>query len=104
MPVAPPNDTFTSPPAARTAEIWSANCFWRGSKALNQLALQPTLVTKARLNDLRLPLVPSWARVVEPLESRPMSTYGATSTFPPPEGAEVVGGAVVGLVVGGAVV
>jgi hypothetical protein len=29
-----------------------------------------------------------------------MSTYGATSAFPPPLGAEVVGGAVVGLVGG----
>ena len=100
MPVAPPNDTFTSPPAARTAAIWSANCFCRGSKALNQLALQPALVTKARLKDLRFPLLPSWARVVVPFESRPMSTYGATSTFPPPVAGGVVGGVVGGLVVG----
>src|SRR5690242_16008603 len=103
MPVAPPKDTFTSPPAARTAAIWSANCFCRGSKALNQLALQPALVTKARLNDLRFPLLPSWASVVEPFESKPMSTYGATSTLLPP-GAEVVGAVVVGAVVGGLVV
>src|SRR4051794_24514134 len=102
MPVAPPKDTFTSPPAARTAAIWSANCFCRGSKALNQLALQPTLVTNARLKDLRLPLLPSWARVVVPFESKPMSTYGATRTLPPP-GAVVAGG-VVGAVVGGLVV
>src|SRR4051812_33129174 len=101
MPVAPPKDTLTSPPAARTALIWSANCLDRGSNALNQLALQPTLVTKARLNDLMLPALPSWASVVEPFESRPISTYGATST-PPPEG--VAGGTVVGAVVGATVV
>src|SRR3954449_5770981 len=109
MPVAPPKDTFTSPPAARTAAIWSANCFCRGSKALNQLALQPVLVTKAREKDLTLALDASWASVVDPLESRPMSTYGATSTSPPDTGGEgavvvggcVVGGRVVGAVVGG---
>src|SRR4051812_38478181 len=101
-PVAPPKDTFTSPPAARTAAIWSANCLARGSKALNQLALQPTLVTNARLNDLTLPPLPSCASVVEPLESRPMSTYGATSTLLPlpAAGAVALGGVVVGVVVG----
>src|SRR4051812_37770210 len=99
MPVAPPKDTFTSPPAARTAAIWSANCFCRGSKALNQLALQPALVTKARLKDLRLPLLPSLVSVVGPFGSKPMFTYGATSTVPP-AGVEVGGAVVGGLVVG----
>src|SRR5262249_37092771 len=99
MPVAPPNDTFTSPPPCRTAAIWSANCFCRGSKALNQLALQPTLVTNARLKDLMLPPLPSCASVVDPFEIKPMSTYGATRTFPL-LGLVVAGGVVVGATVG----
>src|ERR1700712_482046 len=102
MPVAPPKDTLTSPPAARTAVIWSANCLPRGSNALNQLALQPTLVTKAMVTDLLPPPAASDCSV----DPRPMSTYGATSTPLPDEGGGggavvVVGGLVVGLVVGG---
>jgi hypothetical protein len=68
--------------------------------------LQPAPVTNASVYALTPPLVASWARVVPPLDSRPMSTYGATSVVPPPAGgggAVVTGGAVVGAVVGGRV-
>src|SRR4051812_40946325 len=103
MPVAPPKDTLMSPPAARSAVIWSPNALLRGSNALNQLALQPALVTNASVYDFTFPLAASWASVVPPLESSPMSTYGAASTVPPDEagGAVVVGGALVGGFVGG---
>src|SRR4051794_19232869 len=90
MPVAPPNDTFTSPPRARTASIWFLNWPLRGSNALNQLPLQPALLTNASENDLMPLLAAICARVGAPaFDSRPMSTYGATRTPlppPPPEG------------------
>ncbi len=79
MPVAPPKEIFTSPPCLRSASIWSPNALVRGSNALNQLALQPALLTNAIVNALTPPLAASWARVGLPgLDSRPMSTYGAT--------------------------
>src|SRR5690349_4174002 len=96
-PVAPPIEIFTSPPCLRIASIWSLNAAARGSKALNHEALQPTAVTNASVNDLTPPALASCCRL-PPLDSRPMSTYGATSTLPVPAG----GGA--GLLGGGGLV
>src|SRR5689334_17215918 len=80
-PVAPPNEIFTSPPCWRIASIWSLNGALRGSKALNQEALQPVAVTNASVNDL-MPLLADSCCRLPPLDSKPISTYGATSTPP----------------------
>src|SRR6266545_540957 len=49
MPLAPPKEIFTSPPAARILLISSSCHPERGSNALNQLALQPAEFTNARV-------------------------------------------------------
>src|SRR5439155_12804918 len=98
IPVAPPKDTFTSPPCPRIASIWSLNCPLRGSNALNQLALHPAEVTNASEYDL-IPLLAASAWRLPPLDSTPMSTYGATST-PLGPGAGWLGGGELGLPVG----
>ena len=53
MPLAPPKETRTSPPAARTAPIWAATASLPRSVTPPHLGTQPPPeTTKARLNCL----------------------------------------------------
>src|SRR3954469_22963288 len=101
MPVAPPNEIFTSPPRARTASIWSRAHACLGSYALNHMALQAEAVMNASVTFLRLP--PATIVVRLGVGQAPMSTYGACASPPVAGGCEVGGvvGGVVGVVVGG---
>src|SRR5438477_4991372 len=72
MPLAPPKEIFTSPPAARIFLI-SGSCHPdRGSNALNHDALHPTLVTNPRVYDFVPDALDSW--LSSGVGNAPMST------------------------------
>src|SRR5262245_54346802 len=107
MPLAPPKEIFTSPPAARIRLISSSCQPVRGSYALNHMALQADAVMKARVK-LRSPLAEATCDS-SGVGQEPMSMYGASGTAPAGGGVGgrvVVGGALVGgrVVAGGLVV
>src|SRR2546421_9693811 len=82
MPLAPPKEIFTSPPALRILVISSSCHALRGSKALNQLALHPAELTNASVKFFS-PLAEEIS-LSTGVGHEPMSMYGAVNSVPPP--------------------
>src|SRR2546421_7365884 len=82
IPLAPPKEIFTSPPAWRIFVISSSCHPLRGSKALNQLALHPAELTNASVKFFS-PLADEIS-LSTGVGHEPMSMYGAVNSVAPP--------------------
>src|SRR5436309_10004445 len=82
MPLAPPKECFTFPPAWRILVISSSCQAVRGSNALNQLALHPAELTNASVKFFS-PLAAEMS-LSTGVGHEPMSMYGAVNRVLPP--------------------